>query len=180
MLGTNMRHSRISSRPAAIAAALVLVALVAGVRAARANTDTGNINVTATVGASCVITTFPLAFGSYAPLGANASTPLDASGSLNVQCTGGSGSGVGLGDGLYFSTSRRMSDGVSSFLSYELYQDSGRTKRWGDAILAQRYTTGFPFVSTGTLSIPIYGRIPAGQLVSAGTFSDTVAATVYF
>jgi len=113
------------------------------------------------------------------PSTTNASTPLDATGTLTVQCTAGSGQGVGLGDGLNYSASRRLQNGTS-YLTYELYQDPGRSARWGDAIVGERYTTGFPFATTGLLTLTIYGRVFAGQMVAAGSYTDTVSATVYF
>jgi spore coat protein U-like protein len=168
------------SNAARAASALALAVLAGAASPALAATDAGNVNVSATVGASCVITTAPLDFGNYAPLTTNAAAPLDASGSLVVQCTGGSGSGIGLGDGLNFLATRRLLNGAANYLSYELYRDAGRSLRWGDAVIADRYATGFPFAATGSMTITIYGRVPGGQLVPAGTYTDTVTATVYF
>jgi spore coat protein U-like protein len=34
--------------------------------------------------------------------------------------------------------------------------------------------------STAPVALPVYGRIPAGQLVVAGTYGDVVQATINF
>jgi spore coat protein U-like protein len=34
--------------------------------------------------------------------------------------------------------------------------------------------------STAPIALPVYGRIPPGQLVAAGTYGDVVQATVNF
>jgi len=167
------------TRLARLVATLLLGGLALAGAPARAATAGGTVGVTATVPNACVITTAPFSFGNYVPLTTNASTPLDATGTLTVQCTAGSGQGVGLGDGLNYSASRRLQNGTS-YLTYELYQDPGRSARWGDAIVGERYTTGFPFATTGLLTLTIYGRVFAGQMVAAGSYTDTVSATVYF
>jgi spore coat protein U-like protein len=169
-------------RVARIAAAAVLVACALVATWASATTATGTVAVTATVTNACIISTAPLAFGAYAPIGANATAPLAGTAVLTVQCTGGSGQALGLSDGLYLSGTRRMKEATSAnYLAYELYQDAASTIRWGDAIPSQQLTAPFfPFATTGTKTVTIYGQIPAGQAAAAGSYSDSVTATIYF
>jgi spore coat protein U-like protein len=64
----------------------------------------------------------------------------------------------------------------SQNLSYELYRDASRSSRWERGnVLALRAEGVF----TPT-AFAVYGRIPAGQVVPAGAYSDTVTATVDF
>src|SRR5207253_8284243 len=97
--------------------------------------STANLNVTASVGASCTITTLPVAFGAYDPVGANLSAPLNGTGTVTVSCTRGAAATVDLGNGSNFgSASRRMSSG-GDFLGYAFVQglraDSGLGQRHG-------------------------------------------------
>src|SRR5512143_902396 len=54
-----------------------------------AATATANLGVSATVTNNCTISTTALAFGSYDPVVANASTNLDGTGAVSVACTKG-------------------------------------------------------------------------------------------
>jgi spore coat protein U domain-containing protein, fimbrial subunit CupE1/2/3/6 len=148
-----------------------------------AGTQTANLSVTATVAANCSISSAPVAFGSYDPVSANASTPLSGTGTVNVTCTSGASTTITLGQGTNAGTGssdavplRRLTDGSSHFLSYTLYQDSGHATAWGN-------TSGTGVGATGTGSqnaVTVYGSVAAGQSVPAGNYSDTVVATVTF
>lgn len=150
---------------------------------ANAATATANLSVTATVSATCSISTTPLAFGSYDPVGANNAAPLDGTGTVLVTCTSGAGAAVTLGQGANAGVgstdavpSRRMKDAAGVFLSYSLYQDVAHTTLWGN-------TAGTSVAQTGTgtaSSVTVYGRVPAGQNVASGAYADTVVATVTF
>lgn len=150
---------------------------------ADAATATANLNVSATVSASCSISTSALAFGAYDPVGAHAAAPLDASGAVIVTCTNGASTTVTLGQGSNANTGssdaaplRRMRDAGTNYLSYTLYQDAGRTTTWGNTA-----GTGVGHTGAGSATnIAVYGRIPGGQNVASGSYSDTVVATVTF
>ncbi len=150
---------------------------------ADAATATSNLSVTASVSANCTISTAPVAFGAYDPVSANASTALAGTGTVNVTCTNGASTTVTLGQGSNANTgstdaapARRLKDGGTNYLTYELYQDTGHTTVWGN-------TAGTGVANTGTggqTSITVYGTVDAGQNVPAGNYSDTVVATVTF
>lgn len=154
-----------------------------GTSAVSAGTDTANVAVSATVSANCTITSSGLAFGSYDPVSTNAESDLDATGTVSVTCTNGSAADITLGQGASADTGstdavplRRMSDGGTNYLSYYLYQDSGRTTVWGNTTETDVAHTG-----TGTSTdITIYGRVTSGQNVPAAAYTDTVVATVTF
>lgn len=153
-----------------------------GASPANATTSTANLSVTATVSSNCSISTTVLAFGSYDPVGANASTALESTGGVVVTCTSGASTAVTLGQGANPNTGssdttplRRMYDG-SAYLSYTLYSNPGRTTVWGN-------TSGTSLAHTGTgtaTTLTVYGRVAAGQNVPAGSYADTVVATVTF
>jgi spore coat protein U-like protein len=153
----------------------------AGLGAVRTNaaTATANLGVSATVTNNCTISTAALAFGSYDPVVANASANLDGTGTVTVACTKGSTATIGLGVGSNASGSvRRMTDGSSNYLTYELYQDSGRSTIWGNAGAGLLSPVAAP--SKAARNFTVYGRVTSNQDVPAGSYNDTVVATVNF
>ena len=158
---------------------LVVVSLALLVAsAAQAGTATASLNVTSTVSGNCTISTTPVAFGAYDPVGTNATTPSNNTGTVSISCTKGTTTPISLDLGANATGStRRMTDGTD-YLTYELYQDTGRTTVWGASGSAQ-YT---PAVSPGKAAraFTIFAQIAAGQDVGAGSYTDTVTATVNF
>lgn len=154
-------------------------AIIAGAMSASAATATANLSVSATVTNNCTISTAALAFGAYDPVVANASADLDGTGTVTVACTKGSTATIGLGLGANSSGStRRMSDGSSNYLTYELFQDSGRSTVWGNAGAGLLSPVAAP--SKAARNFTVYGRVTSNQDVPAGSYSDTVVATVNF
>lgn len=161
---------------AAIAATTALVAVFAP--RASAATATANLNVSATVTKNCTVTTNALAFGSYDPVVANASANLDGTGAVSVACTRGATASIALGSGSNATgATRRLSDGAGNFLAYELYSDSGRSSVWNSGAGALALTAA---PSRASRDYTVYGRIVANQDVPAGSYGDTVVATVNF
>jgi spore coat protein U-like protein len=126
---------------------------------------------------SCTLTPKPvpnLAFGSVpGPITSN----VDQTTSIGLVCSGRTAWQIGLNNGLYASgTIRRMRNGAGQFVVYELYRDSPRSLRWGNALGADTLAgTG-----TGTAqSLPIYGRVGA-QAPAIGSYSDTIMVTVTY
>ena len=159
----------------------VLLALLIGPgKESFAGSVSARLTVTAAIVRSCNLATTPLAFGTYDPVGSNASADLRASTHLTVVCSSGATPTIGIGFGNNtpgIGTTRAMSSG-SDKLSYEIYKDSGLTQVWTDS--------GSGIFSLGTIpsvlpqTVPVYGRIPAGQNVSLGSYSDTLTVTVNF
>jgi spore coat protein U-like protein len=160
--------------------ALVVMLLAAGTAAAASSAS--SFAVSASVVAQCAITTTPLSFGTYDPIVANKTAPLDATGSVTITCTQGAAATIGLDPGtngaFATGTTRAMKTG-SNYLSYEIYQNSGRTTVWGNAGGGLLTPAAAP--SFAPRAFTIYGRIPAGRDVPAGSlYTDTVRATVNF
>jgi spore coat protein U-like protein len=174
-MSLNRRHSRGLVFGTAIG---LIAALVCGDRSDAASAS-ATLNVSASVAANCTVSTSPLAFGAYDPLVANASASLDATGTITVACTKGAASTIGLslGNNATGST-RRMTDGSSSYLTYEMYQDSARSTVWGNSGAALLTPATAP--SKSPRSFTVYGRMPGNQDIPAGNYTDTVTATVNF
>jgi spore coat protein U-like protein len=162
---------------AAVAAALA----VGAASTTDATTATSNLSVTASVTANCTITTAAVAFGPYDPVVTNASTALNGTGTVSVTCTSGASTTVTLGQGLNAGTgstdaapARRMTDGASDYLAYSLYSDTNRSVVWAN-------TGGVAYTGTGTTTaLTVYGAVAASQNVPAGSYTDTVVATISF
>jgi spore coat protein U-like protein len=71
-----------------------------------------------------------------------------------------------------------MTDGSSNYLTYELYSDAGRTTVWTDSG-GGLYAPGAAASKTAR-NFTVYGRVASNQDVAAGSYSDTVVATVNF
>ena len=144
-----------------------------------AQTDSDSFNVSTDVSKNCSIATTPVGFGVYDPVVAHATAPLDGTGAVIVTCTKGAGTRIDLGLGANATGStRRMSAGGANFLAYELYQDTGRTTVWGAGSGAGQTIAGAPSKAARTFTV--FGRVPAGQDVPAGSYADTVVATINF
>ena len=144
---------------------------------------TSSFTVSASVVASCTISSTTLAFGNYDPIVTNATTPLDVNGSVTITCTKGAATTIGLDAGQNglnaAGTTRAMATaGPADYLSYELYQDTTRATLWGNSGANLFTPPAAPSKSARTF--PIYGRIPAAQGSTTGSYTDTVVATVNF
>lgn len=129
---------------------------------------------------TCALTTIvPVAFGTYDRL---SGTPKDTMGSITYECslvsifdvislTLGTGS-----SGSY--TTRRMVSGIRT-LDYNLYTTAGRTTVFGNGT-GGTGMFGPVILSTGTNTINVFGRMPAGQTAFVGNYSDTIVITLNF
>ena len=143
-----------------------------------AATITASMPVSATVNNNCTITTNPIAFGSYDPVVANDSANLDATGAVIIACTKGATTTLGLDTGANASAGSRRVASSGNFLTYELYQDSNRSTVWGNSGAALYNSGTSPSKDARTFSV--YGRVAGNQDVPAGSYTDTIVATVNF
>ena len=159
------------------------VVLCLSAPSAHAGSAASSFTATASVVATCTISTANLAFGNYDPITTNATTPLDVNGSVTITCTKGAGTYIDLNPGAHAAnavgTTRAMALGTTDYLSYELYQDSAHTTVWGVGNPGNAFVP--PVAPSKTArAFPIYGRIPAGQGSTVGSYTDTVTASVNF
>ncbi|MCC8361667.1 spore coat U domain-containing protein [Lysobacter sp. A6] len=155
----------------------------ASANAANAN---GNLNVTANVASSCMVSSpGSLAFGAYDPVDVNNTAPLNGAGTINVRCTRGTTTTIALEEGANPATGsncttplRQMSNGTER-LRYALFSDSTRTITWG--CTQGTNTTSHTSTNSATAAVlDVWGRIPAGQDVAPGNYSDTVRILLTF
>lgn len=172
------RTIRILGALVAVSGGVALAVAGSGTTASAA-TATANLAVSATVTNNCTISTAALAFGSYDPVVANASTALDGTGTVSIACTKGTSATIGLGLGSNASGStRRMNDGSGNYLTYEMYQNAGRTTLWGNSGADLNSPAAAP--SKAPRDFTVYGRVASNQDATAGSYTDTVVATVNF
>lgn len=149
---------------------------------ADAGTSTSNLGVTATVVSSCSITAGTVAFPNYDTV---TGTQIDGQGTVTVSCSKGAITTITLGQGANANTGstdvlplRRMKNtSTTDMLSYSLYSDATRLLTWGNTALTGK--AYIPASATPT-DINVYGRITALQDVPAGSYADTVVATISF
>jgi spore coat protein U-like protein len=137
-------------------------------------TATTSVPVTANVQSACTITATNLNFGNYTR------AQLDGQSAIQLNCANATAWNVGLNAGASPGATvatRNMTGPGSSQLAYSLFSNAGRTINWGN-------TVGTDTVSgTGTgasQTLNVYGRIPAAQSASTGTYVDTIVATITF
>ena len=139
---------------------------------AKSGTDTDTLTVTATVQNACALNGGTMAFGQYQ---SGQSTNLDVTGQINYTNCSGTLSfeldGGQSGD----INARKMLSG-SNQLTYQLYRNAARNAVWGTGANAQ----GLQLLQPLSGKIDVYGRIPAGQAVAAGSYTDTVNVTLTF
>jgi spore coat protein U-like protein len=142
-------------------------------------TDARFFTVSVTVAAECTVSSGTVNFGTYDPVSANASTPNDSTGTVNVYCTIGTLATVSLDLGSHASGStRRMLGSTGDFLTYELYRDAAHTVVWNAANTNSGTSTSKLTPINGGFAA--YGRIAAAQDVGIGSYSDTVLVTVNY
>jgi spore coat protein U-like protein len=142
--------------------ALIAGALVAGERPASAQ--------------NCSVSTTSISFGVYDVF---STVPLASTGSLTLRCMFASTAAVWLGKGNAMTNNpRQMASGVNR-LSYNLYVDANHTAIWGDPNPNHR-DVAVSWWWWWPTTVTVYGLIPAGQDVPAGSYTDTVTVTINF
>jgi spore coat protein U-like protein len=130
---------------------------------------------------SCSFTTIvPVSFGRYDVFD---SSPIDAAGSVTYSCSGAQTGDtivvqLSRGNSVTWVTRTMLSGGHA--LDYGLFRDAARTIVWGDGTSGTSQYGPVAAPSSGSVTVPIYGRIPARQNVGAGAYSDTIVATILF
>ena len=161
-----------------VLAGFAVVSIAAQSRLSGQSTS-ASLAVSATVSKNCTISTAPVNFGAYDPVTANATAPLDGTGTVTISCTKGAPAKVGLNTGSNAEgTTRRMSGSASAYLTYELYKDTTHSTVWGDTVDTALDVPAAP--NRNPRSFTVYGRVAAAQDATVGSYNDTVVATVNF
>jgi spore coat protein U-like protein len=125
-----------------------------------------------------------VAFGSYNQL---SSSPLDSTGTITVQCSEDSGPLAVLGYTILLSAGqsgsfapRKMASGANR-PGYNLYTDDARLLVWhtcasGTVTVSGAASLRLTGKSVDTANFTVYGRVPGGQNVPAGSCSNTITS----
>ena len=129
-------------------------------------------------GNSCDISVTGVAFGTYNVFGG---APLQSTGTVSFRC-GPAVSGpvlIKLSTGQSGTFLPRTLTQSTEALAYNLYKNAARTQVWGDesggvtgVTLALQKNTWVP--------VDVFAEIPPLQDVRAGTYTDTITATIEF
>jgi len=172
-----MKVVKISVLAGAVAAALVMGSVQAAAPAASPSTT---LNAGTSVAAKCTtLTATAITFDAYGPDEANDNTK-DTT--LTVRCTLNTPITIAMDKGTNgSSTSARKllitTNGRSDTLNYNLYSDSARSILWGEG--SNKVSgTGEGLLKTSTYNV--YGKIPAEQDVTPGSYADAVTVTVAY
>jgi spore coat protein U-like protein len=133
-----------------------------------------------------IVSAGSVAFGSYDVL---STAPNDSQLNVTVACDRNGGPpgvtvemalGVGA-NGTSVNARRMLHVGApTDYLSYGLYRDVSRSSVWGSTSGINTMTRNLSVPNRGSASttFTVYGRLPAQQDVSAGSYSDSVQVTV--
>jgi len=131
--------------------------------------------------AACNVSGVDVRFGTYDPLAIGA-TP--STGSITVTCNQSPAPtvtiqiGPSAGTGSFAPRGLRKVGGTE-ILSYNLYANSSLTQIWGDGTAGTVAPTN-RVQKNSPWSPTVYARIPAGQDVSAGAYTDVLSITIQF
>lgn len=152
-----------------------------------ASSPSVGLSVTASVAAKCIVSsTSAVAFGAYDPVATNAATgaDLDGTGTVGIKCSPGNGTSISLDSGANASGNQRRMQGPagssSAFLNYDLYSESTRTTAWGNGSNGASSLAISASTNASERTFTVFGRVPKGQDVNVGNFTDTVGVTVNF
>jgi spore coat protein U-like protein len=137
--------------------------------------STGSFNVSASVTPKCNVTASGLGFGTFG----NFSSIRDGETTIGAQCNTNLPYSIALNGGTANAsdpTQRKMALGGNQ-VTYGLYRNAARSSPWGS-------TTGTNTqAGTGTgawQNFTVYGRIPVQTTPPAGTYADTIVATITY
>lgn len=128
----------------------------------------------------CTVTTVPMAFGTYNGL---STTPVDGLGYVSYECLlplVGGNIVINLAAGSSNNINARTMKLLTQALGYNLYTNAARTTVWGNGTTGANITRSIPAGILTSESVPVYGRIPAGQGVPSGAYLDTVTVTIIY
>jgi spore coat protein U-like protein len=138
------------------------------------STATTTFPVTVVIQATCMISATALAFGTYS------GALINSTSTISVTCTNTTPYNVGLNAGTATGatvTNRSMTGPAAALLGYKLFSNAGRTTNWGNTV----GTDTVAGTGNGTIqSLTVYGQLPAGELATAGSYTDTIIATVTY
>jgi spore coat protein U-like protein len=128
--------------------------------------------------AACTISTTPISFGAYNVFN---TSPTAANGTITYRCGNADHNiTVAISTGASGTFTNRTLKKSAESLTYNLYLDAAFTSIWGDGSgVTATYHIGNP-PNGVDVNLTVYGQVPALQDVSAGSYTDTVVASIIF
>lgn len=142
-------------------------------------TGGGSVNfnssgVEATFDNACSVAATDIDFGAVPP----PQSPLREHGNIRVQCAPGAAWRVGLDNGQAFDGTMRRMAGARGYVRYQLYRDEANTQVWGNDTASM--VAGTTDHAGNIASLTVYAQVPSQPDVAAGSYVDTVVATLYY
>jgi spore coat protein U-like protein len=131
----------------------------------------------APVMAACTISTTSVSFGAYDVFNP---APRDSTGSVVFNCDRRDPITIALDRGGAPSFNPRRMLKVTEPLNYNLYLNAATTIIWGDGSGGTQVHSDSRPPRNQNVTVTIFGRIPAGQDVSSGSYTNTITATINF
>jgi spore coat protein U-like protein len=128
----------------------------------------------------CKITTTPVNFGVYDVF---TGSVLDSTGTIEVSCNDPEKKAmpvtisISSGSAGTFNPRKMRGTTGTETLNYYLFTSPSGGSIWGDGTNGSA-TVSSVVTKASTFATTVYARIPAGQNVGVGTYSDTLTATV--
>jgi spore coat protein U-like protein len=136
------------------------------------------MSVNVTVSATCTVTSSGVVL-----TGPFDGTETTGTGTITLNYTNGAPYNITLDAGSNAIPSKRRMALGADYLSYELYQDSGRSVVWGDSSFAGTYTAGNPVAAVGIgldQNFTVYTKIPSQEVGPDGNYQDSVSIIVHY
>ena len=169
--------------------AIASTIVVGSIGISSASYANSSMEVSTTVGAGCVVSiATTMTFDEYKPVTTHATADLTKASNITAQCTNLTDSVISLSGGAnnnnststqHSAPTRRMRIGsTANYLNYDLNTtDSASGTEWGSD--AGSDDGGVSYTGNGTSeTLTVYGRIPSGQNVALGSYTDIVVVTI--
>jgi spore coat protein U-like protein len=122
--------------------------------------------------AGCALNVVGLSFGAYDIFDTQ---DTNITTDIGVTCASDTSFEISLSAGTGTFASRTLVNGAN-LLSYNLYVDPAHLTIWGDGSPGTATVSG----SGTSRNFTVYGRVPARQNASVGSYSDTITVTITF
>jgi len=156
---------------------------------AYAFTTTADMNISADINASCIMSSTDLDFGDYDATGVNVTADLTATAIISTTCTSGTNGVISMSGGrhvLFCQSSkchRQMANqDETSFLRYNIYTNESLS--WGSVWSDNTSATNevVQVIGSGvSQNTTVYGEIAKNQRnAAAGSYTDTITITLNY
>lgn len=129
---------------------------------------------------NCTISSTAVIFGNYLPTN---TTPLSGTGTLTISCNKKNVSliiALSIGQGSSYGTRYMAGGSPAAQLNYNLYTNAAHSILWGDGTGGSSTNSKVTGGANQALAVTVYGLIPDQQNISAGTYTDSITATVNY